>query len=347
MTTDQSPSAEVTYTNSSLSAFRRCPRLYELSYLQLLKPETQAEALAVGSAWHRAFEFEDPEDGIVFLRERSPSPLWGEKLVRLFAAYKLYWRTVDHPLNDANLVVVETEQTFRVEFHGITLEGQIDAKAKLPDGRIALVERKSTSDAVDDDSPYWNRLRMATQPGVYAIALAERPSVIVYDVMHKPTINPKRLLKKDVASLTRQAIEGESAVYCGELIPAGDVASGLAEERETLRMYGARLAKDIAERPEKYFARREISRTARDYEALMNDLEAQIGTIEALNAADEMSNGNQSPFYRNPDACDAIGTCSMFGLCERGENPRSCDPPPRGYIRRAHRHAELVKDGGS
>lgn len=332
--------AEMTYTNSSLSAFRRCPRLYDLSYRQLLKPETDAEALAVGTAWHRAFEFEEYGDAIAFLRAHSPSELWGEKLVRLFAAYKLYWSSADHPLCDQVLTVTETETTFRVDFGGVTFEGQLDAQLVLPDGRSGLMERKSTGDPIDDDSQYWSRLRMATQPGIYSLALPMMPSVIVYDVMRKPTISPKKLLKKDEASLRRQILEGESAVYCGEIIDGNDVSSGLLEGRETLTMYGARLAKAIAEDPGRYFQRKEISRMAADYEALLDDLGDQVFAVG-------VAGSSGGAFYRNPDACADFGQCPMLALCERNAHPSPSEPAPRGYTRREHRHAELVKEPNS
>ena len=118
-----------------------------------------------------------------------------------------------------------------------------------------------------------------------------------------------------------------------ETFPAEIIEVALSEGHETVRLYGARLTADIGERPEFYFARREVPRTTADYAALRDDLSGQISAIERRKLATDWS--------RNPDACNAFGTCDFFGLCSNNMHPLRTDAIPQGYRVREHLHPEL------
>lgn len=325
----------MSYTNSSLSTFRRCPREYELGYEQQLESvEADSEALQVGQAWHKAFEakanlvdqFRDgpPTAAYDAIRARAPSPLWAEKLSRMYSAYEWYWR--DQPIN-----VVETERTFRVEFAGRTFEGQIDGIVEHPDGRRGILERKTTGFSVGAESNYWDKLRLDVQVGLYALAWSQiygagsPPDFILYDVVRKPTIQPKKIAKADRARMLTELKRDGKAIYYGENVDAF--------EHESESMYGARLTADIGDRPEYYFARRKVHRTEDDYNLLLHDLGSTIDMLEGAQAS-------TFPMPRNPDACNVFGLCKFFGLCSNNIHPIP-GPPPDGFRRREHLHPEL------
>lgn len=330
-----------TYSHSSLSSFRRCPRKYFLSYDLRLTPLADREALTVGSCWHESFEQPEGTEFYSWFYANAPSELWAEKLYRLHAAHRAIYEGRE------GFEVVEVEHTFEREMacidsgHVVKMRGQIDLKIRMPDGRVGILERKTTGAPLDDESMYWDVLAHGTQVGIYGLA-ADRPDVILYDVVRKPTIRPKAVKAADVRAWTEMIeAEGEArgVEYFGEAMPPEEIAYCVAAGgKETTRMFGARLADDIVSRPEYYFSRREVSRTDADYDRLVEDLHAQVGNIERMREAD--ADGSRCAFYRNPDACDDWGGCEFRSICWTGEIPEN-GTAPAGFRVRTHRHPEL------
>lgn len=323
---------EITYTNSCLSAARSCLRKYELRYELLLEMdrEEEREPLAVGTCWHGMHDAaatggEDLNAPYTYATDHAPSELWAEKLRRLFAAQEWYWK--DQPLQ-----IVEPEKRFRVKIGGITFEGKVDGILTDDAGRRGLLERKTTADAVDAESDYWKRLRMDVQVGIYGLAF-ERPAFIVYDVVRKPGIKLKKLTKADRERMAKECEDPtrETVKYYGEHEKTPSLKTAIAIGTESHELYGARLTSDIGNRPEYYFARREVSRTAQDYNTLIGDLVHQVRHLESA-----------TDCYRNPDACQTYGTCEFFGLCSNNIHPRAGYKPPQGFRVREHRHPELA-----
>ncbi len=312
------------YTNTSLAAFRRCPREFYLRYMcQFERDDEDREALAVGSAMHKAFDAAaNDQDPYAAIMRHAPSALWVEKLRRLYAAHEWYW-------SDQKLAVVEAEQTFEFEYAGRKYRGQRDAKVQAKDGRIGVLERKTTGFDISSGAMYWDRLRLDVQVGLYALSMPERPSFILYDVIRKPTINPKNISKKDLERMSKELAAG-GFVHYYEQFPAEVAAPAIDAGRETPELYGARLSADIGDRPEYYFARREVVRGARDYESLLDDLLMQTDAIE------------EGRFHRNPDSCATFGLCDFFSLCSMNKCPRRDEAAPEGFRRREHLHPELV-----
>lgn len=322
------------YTNSSLASARRCLREFDLRYQKQLDLDAEdSEALQVGQTWHKAFEEmnRNPENpnsmdaGYAALALYAPSPLWNEKLRRLFAAHAWYWRS--QPLN-----IVEPERQFAVHIGNHLFRGQIDGIVEHDDGRLGILERKTTGFDLDEGSSYWTKLRLDVQVGLYARACGFDPAFIIYDVVRKPTIAQKAISQKDAARLRAELDKGGSATYFESFGPEV-IEAGLAEGRETIEMYGARLTSDIGDRPTHYFARREVTRTRGDYDCLEKDLLAQVAVIEFAQANDAM--------HRNPDACNTFGLCAFFGLCSNNVMPTGSDVP-NGFRRRDALHPELV-----
>jgi hypothetical protein len=316
------------YTNTSLATARRCLREFELRYGRKLELDAEdREVLQVGQTWHRAHDaVQRGGDPYGTIDTHAPGDAWKEKLRRLFAAYGWYWKTQE-------LDIVESERVFHVELLGRKFSGQIDGIVRIADGRCGVLERKTTSDGLEAESSYWDRLRLDVQVGLYALACGFKPDFILYDVVRKPTIRPKDISEKD-AKRMRAELDKTGEAFYFEKFPASVIEPALAEGRESLALYGARLTADIGARPEFYFARREVVRTSDDYALLSSDLAEQVANIESASARDAL--------HRNPDACNVFGRCDFFGLCSNNVRMQPGDPAPNGFRIREALHPELA-----
>ena len=323
-----------TYTNSALACARECLRKYRLRYdlrLELDRDEDH-EALTVGTAWHLALEFQGDPSRFDRVREAAPSELWAEKLVTLAVAYDWYW-------GDA-LEMVAAEVEFQTDLDGIPLRGKIDGVVRMTDGRVGIIEHKTTSADLSGD--YWQRLRLDTQVGIYSLACrgldlfpSGAPDFIVYDVVRKPTIRPKAIPKAEMSRLFEAAESKGVITYEGHDVGMTAEEVEALDGRESPQLYGLRLLADITEQPEKYFGRREVHRTTDDYDHLLNDIAAQVEILRALEGRPT------SAYPRNPDACNRYSTCDFWSLCSANQQPNGHDLPD-GYRRRDTAHAELT-----
>lgn len=331
------------YTNSSLTVARRCLREYDLRYnLRLTPGDESSEALDVGTTWHAAHDAHvgrprvlpvgesHVKDAMEVINHHAPTPLWAVKLSRLFMAYDWYWAS--QPLN-----VVEAESRFKVALGDIDLEGKIDGRVELPDGRRGIMERKTTSEDIGTGAPYWDRLRLDTQVGIYGLAAGD-PDFILYDVVRKPTIKPKQITKAEVIRMSDEQKRQGFALYFSERFEGDELEHALEVKHESNGMYGARLTADIGDRPAFYFARREVHRTRADYGTLEADIWGQHGIIKTIRSSGVVNHG--AP--RNPDACQRYGrTCPFFRLCSNNEYPQPGEVPS-GFHVREHLHPELA-----
>lgn len=208
-------------------------------------------------------------------------------------------------------------------------------------GLIYVWERKSTSQPITSED-YWTGLTQGDQisgylyGGRYAQACGmlrpyganpEDPPIqgAWCDVWHKPDIKPKRVSKADLKTLS------ETGEYCGTEVSY--LATGNPPEVETPEMYGARLLADIAERPEHYFAQREVSRTDRELEAFQLRLCKLAKQIRAVEKGDLWCHNLQS--------CEAKWRCEFLDLCRSGVEIGPDTVPP-GYCRRHTTPVEVV-----
>jgi len=207
-------------------------------------------------------------------------------------------------------------------------------------GLVYVWERKSTSHPITS-AEYWQGLAQGDQISgyIYGARYAqskgwlaefgikpEDPAIAgaYCDVWHKPDIQPKRVSKADLKTLA------ETEEYCGTRI--SHAVDRTLPEIETPEMYGARLLADIAERPEHYFAQREVARTDKELEQFhrrLFNIGKQIRYVEKNNL-----------WVCNLQSCENKFRCEFLDLCRSGVevNPETV---PVGY-RRRHPQAEEV-----
>lgn len=221
----------------------------------------------------------------------------------------------------------------------VFIEGRIDKLIELANG-IAIKEHKSTSKSIDPDSTYWGHLNLDVQTTMYIYA-ARRMQIeelranggfagagspintVKYDVYHKPTIRPKKLTQAESKKFVTDGM------YCRQKFDLTDhpddgspddiTVNGRPAEiepgsklgtfaiRETPDMFGARLLKDITERPEFYFRCVELTRT----DAELKAFEQELYDI-AQNMRFMIRSGR---FYTNEHQCEATFRCDYINEC--------------------------------
>jgi len=212
-----------------------------------------------------------------------------------------------------------TVETVEEEFHLPILNpatkrrSRTFAHAGKFDGVIAngaeryLLEHKSCSEDLDDGGPYWKRLTIDTQISAYLLAAhvaGHTLAGVVYDVIRKPEIRPKKLPRAE-----KNEVE-KTGTYCGVQLSTEELLrwSRDAELRETPVMYEARLCRDTVTRPAWYFARRIVRRLDQELLAYAQEL---WQTAEEIRFAHK-----RGDIRRNDRACMAYGRpCEYLDLC--------------------------------
>jgi hypothetical protein len=335
-------------THSSDQTFMKCQRKFALAYILRLRPAHDADPLRFGHMWHEgigAYESGIPiADALQMIRDTyaaNACPPWmsaEEYQVEVETVCAMVQAHHDHYATASGMETVAIEKEFNLTIFNpatgkatpsYTSAGKIDRIARLPDGRLALVERKTTREDLAPESDYWRRLFMDSQLSRYFDA-AQRSGfaveTIVYDVMRKPAIKPKAITKAD------RAIATQHGTYYGHKLTAE------CPERETPAMYGARLLADITERPEFYLARREIARMDTD----LNEFRAEQWTLlhQIRECEKAMSVSGLAAWPRNTGSCIGFGRCPYLDIC-RGFTGDPTQQTPEGFVVRDTVHAEL------
>jgi hypothetical protein len=267
-------------------------------------------------------------------------------LATSFIGYLWYWQ--DDPY-EVLMSEIEFKQAMMHPRVGLPLPtsevvraGRIDHIIRYH-GVVGNLERKSTGQSIAPDSDYWRRWSKDIQISMYALAFrtmreqglenfgielqeGDRFGNTIVDIWHKPTIKPAKLTQAD----TKKFIE--NGEYCGqefivstkdeivcvddwraEVIPG---KKGFAL-RETPGMYAARLLADIQERPEFYFARREIPRTDDEIDRFVNTVYNlyQFGRLIEKSGC----------WYENESSCRDPYPCEFIPICYGAGSEAACN----------------------
>ena len=191
---------------------------------------------------------------------------------------------------------------------------------------LVLLDHKMTSENIEDpEAPYWRQTQIDSQPSHYGLILLKmgiRLNRIVWDVIHKPGIRPKNLSEADRKRITSL---GE---YLGQQVSDEARQKYVDEKREDGELFAIRVAKEVTENPDKYFARRAITRSRQEigeYAQELWQLSKEMLDTRRLNR-----------HFRNSGACQQYGSpCKFLGICSDNETPDSDKWQPR------QRHPEL------
>lgn len=260
-------------------------------------------------------------------------------LLNTIAGYRWYWQ------HDQKTIQSEIPFNFSLinPFKGtvetdVVVKGYIDKLISLA-GKLAEREYKSTSQPIEPGSDYWKHLNLDTQTLLYIYAgrLLQKQGVAkslskqllntaYYDVWHKPGISPKKLSQADTKKFftTKEYFDVEfdiggqwnqdNHLFININGQPAEMFSGKKEGTwsitETAEMFGARYLADIAERPEYYFACKEIERSDKELEEFEKELYNICTAIKLMKA--------NNCWFRNEHQCEAKFKCPYINICYNG-----------------------------
>jgi len=354
-------------THSAEQCFMTCHAKYFWQYEKLWRPQRTAKALRIGTALHEALDVlakcEDIEQAIA-----AVDMIYNDYLLEA-----VNWQNAEQGQYDleiecvtvqclvegyhkawakSKIIILESEATFELPIvHPKTGEthpdwrqtGKRDRIGRLPDGRIALMETKTVSEDIANDSDYWTVLAVNQQISKYALAAQQEGiavETVLYDVIRKPTIKPKPVpeMDKHGVKIIRDAKGERVLTLKGQPRQRPDASEGwtLAATPATAEQWRKELTKDIASRPDYYYNRREIPRLTSQLDEYAQEMWVIADDITRCRASGE--------FIRNTSACRKFNTlCPYYPLCA-GDVDRTAGTPA-GFRQAENAHEELQEAG--
>lgn len=304
-------------TASRLSAWSRCPRLHHHRYEEGVAPiEDPHGARAFGTAVHRGLEewwsawqsaggYGALGNAVFAARESfdGADDYEAARLEAMLAAYDARWSRWA-----ATVEVLGVELPFRAplchpvsgkEAHTWQIAGKLDLLVRLDDGRVAIVEHKTTSRDASAGSDYRRRLTLDAQIGMYfegAEALGYNADLCVYDVLGKPQQEPLAATPVEARKYTK----------------AGKLYATQREQSESPAAYQSRLIDALSADPDRYLVHAEIVRSAPERALYQHDLWETVHAIEHQRR--RVAAGATPP--RHVTGCMAHGRCDFLEVCE-------------------------------
>lgn len=294
-------------TNSRRTSFNDCSRKHFFSYELGRRPLQKGEALRFGSLMHKALEIWWTQFSMIPVLEFFGSVKETDfnvydiaKAKALMLAYDIkYYPTL------SQLKVIAVESEFRAPLiNPVTsadsrtwlLAGKLDVIIQDVQGRYAIIEHKTSSEDLSPESDYWPRLSIDGQISGYYVGaevMGYKCDYCIYDVIKKPMLRPCMATPEDQRKYTKAG-----ALYANQRLTD-----------ETVQEYQDRLIADISDRPDHYFARRDVVRMQEDLVDYMYDMWACGREIREAQLAGR--------WPRNPNACKRYGMCEYFPVCTK------------------------------
>ena len=351
-------------TASRLNSFGSCMRRHFWSYEIGLRSTEVGNALRIGSAWARATEARwkgaDYETALVAAIPEGidMDAVSCNTVAALLAGYYDLYGPIE------NLARIHPEVQFEHDLiEGFTAQGKMDGLGSDSDNMSVIVEGKTTSERLDSDSPYWDRLRFNIQLLQYVVAAGKGGwdiDRVIYDVCRKPTIRPKKAIieldelgRKIVVDREGNRVFKRKKVFMSkhdsgnpkakkipvmvedlnDPVQSGSTKNGweLKKHIETPEEYSDRVYKDTLARPEFYFARKEVRILEETIQKFERHREAMILMIIHLRSTERPTDWERDPeaWPRNIKK-ENCNFCAFRPFCLTGLsiNPHN---PPHGF----------------
>jgi hypothetical protein len=375
-------------TNSRCESFKRCRRRHWYEYEMGLRPTEDAKALRMGSAIHAglevmkalAYQFGSVQEAVGTFYATDMQTEEGQYLRdieqatvnTLLSGYA--WRWQNSPLQ-----ILYNEEEFRLPLINPEtrapstlweLAGKLDGKVRLEDGRVAVLEHKTTSEDLTPGSEWMRRLQMDSQPSMYIYAARQSdPEVatVLFDFIRKPTVKPTAVPVLDddglkiVADMDGKRVRNadkkakRQCYSCyglgviqgdGEEVPCECTLGPWRQTADTSRQFtvqtrpmtveewSQKLCDDIGLRPDFYFARIEVPRL---------DGEVDEWQAEAWDLQKTIREAQLSGRWYRTVSRDTCPFCPYFAPCSV-KTDISNGIAPEGFVFSDVLHAELSEE---
>lgn len=345
---------------SSIFSFKSCPTRFRFAYRLGLRKIDRDEKLRMGTNWHllqetyrKAMDDNDPERALDIALEhlnkayetvpdtQDPFKWETERVVLAYSFMGYVWKyggdqfETLHTEIKFDLPLIQPRTGMPLPEDEVVLVGKIDRIVRV-NGRLMVVEYKSTSQDIDSGSDFWLKLKLDTQLSTYSYAgrrMGMEVEGTYYDVWKKPGIKPKLLTQGETKKFIKEGEycgvkftvkHGRSTKLCDPPIVSDQVLvdgvltteikpgakEGVFQIRETPEMFGARLLNDIYANPDKFFARKEIARTDKELVAFESELYALYQNMKSMDRTGH--------YWKNETQCEATFKCDYCPICYYG-----------------------------
>lgn len=223
------------------------------------------------------------------------------------------------------------------------LAGKIDLALRI-DGRVVLVDHKTSSEDVSPGGTFRARLALNAQATHYIIgarSIELEAEAFMFDVLGKPGIEPALATPVESRKYTAEKwtkhpdCKGKGCSGCTDGKTLAEPARLYANQRdrdETPAEYFARCCVVIAENPDRYLAQIEVMRTEREVERYMRELLIDSTLMDTVREYGLVS--------MNEGACFQYGgrPCSYHPVCS---GTATVDDRRLYEIKRAHEELDV------
>lgn len=291
-------------TASRLKDARACLRLDRLRNVECVRPVREDEAARFGTlmhlaleAWWRTSSPADRLDAALAALAVEADPFDRARAEALIRGYDARWGGEQYE-------VLAVEQHFQTDLVNpdtgassktFRLAGKIDAVVRDSDGRVLIVEHKTSSEDIGPGSEYWRRLQIDGQVSTYyagAQSLGYDVAGCLYDVIGKPALRPY------------EATPPEKRKYKAD----GSLYANQRDRAETPDEFLLRLCDALAADVNRYYQRGLVVRLESELAEFASD------TWQTAQIIRDAVRTGRAP--RNADACSRYGrTCAFFDVC--------------------------------
>ena len=195
-------------------------------------------------------------------------------------------------------------------------------------GKLYGMDHKTTSEDFSDPAgSFWQRLTLDSQISNYMLSAHQEGKALagmIWDVIKRPSIKPKKIVKKSKAGVGDVEEIETYGTYYGTYI-----SHRSPPDFETPEFFGARVKHETIANPDKYFARRPIPRLDAD----LIEFGKKLWDI----ATDIREKRRNKRWHKNDGACFNFSTaCPYLPLCSGCSEIESSE-----WRRRKQCHSEL------
>jgi hypothetical protein len=304
-------------THSEMQCYQRCPREHFFRYTLRRRSRSEEAPLIFGrlideclQVWWTAGPLHGKAAMLTKLGEMAmevnayQKPRYSAydiaKAKALLIGYDARWANEPYevlrvqPIFRTPVINPETSRKSNV----FELGGKLDVIVRdVRTGEIVIVETKTTSDDISSTSSYWHTISaLDPQISTYytgARALGLEAQRVVYDVIHKPKFIPYKATPEE----KREYRKTDGQLYANQ-----------RAEDETPDEYFERIALDIIDAPDTYYARGDIVRLEQDERDHAEDVWYTAKIMHENEIAER--------YPRHRGSCKRYGRmCSYFAVC--------------------------------